>query len=186
MHWHSSKFNIMSKLNNSKVMYLTLYPAPAFEQWQVAVAVRWSKSPLVGVILFTTNFVAMMMIFIRPLIGDVSYFITITALDSFWGHHHKAPSSIVHITNAVHSLFFQAMCFHSLLMTRHKWIHIWKLIDLPRTVSFLAKGEKASKPNIRSLCEKERFQICNSILVAVSDFSQVGQWLWKKSYLKVL
>ena len=36
MHWHSSKFNIMSKLNNSKVMYLTLYPAPAFEQWQVA------------------------------------------------------------------------------------------------------------------------------------------------------
>ena len=82
MHWHSSKFNIMSKLNNSKVMYLTLYPAPAFEQWQVALcslveeSVGWRH-------LFTTNFVAMMMIFIRPLIGDVSHFITITALDSF-------------------------------------------------------------------------------------------------------
>ena len=111
-----------------------------------------------------------MMIFIRPLIGDVSHFITITALDSFWGHHHKAPSSIVHITNAVHSLFFQAMCFHSLLMTRHKWIHIWKFIDLPRTVYFLAKGGKASKPNLRSLCEKRRFQICNLILVAFQLF----------------
>ena len=82
MHWHSSKFNIMSKLNNSKVMYLILYPAPAFEQWQVALcslveeSVGWRH-------LFTTNFVSMMMIFIRPLIGDVSHFITITALDSF-------------------------------------------------------------------------------------------------------
>ena len=49
MHWTSSKFNIMSKLNNSKVMCLTLYPAPAFSsgRW---LYIRWSKNPLVNIV----------------------------------------------------------------------------------------------------------------------------------------
>ena len=116
MHWTSSKFHIVSKLNNSKVMCLTLYPAPAFSsgRW---LYIRWSKNPLAGVILFTTNLVAMMMIFMCPPIGDVSHFIIITALDSFMAH-----ISIVLITNAVHSLFFQQCVFiHCTIV--HCWWH---------------------------------------------------------------